>query len=194
MEGKLRQVLRGDRDKTGIVRAGRHLAEPHGVVLHEQLDAKLVSVFKTDDPAVLPLATMALEGEGLEYFVKNAGKSDSLQWMMSQAPTTRPIAVEIVVGPDVAARARELLADLENPLPTAAPESASADLIATSEPPAVTLEDSVDGTLVGAITESQLPELTSRLEEEGDHEYLITGETVAMLQTAGVEAPVIELW
>ena len=159
----------------------------------EQIDAKLESVFKTDDPAVLPLATMALDGEGIEYFVRHAGKSDSLQWMMSQDPTTRPIAVEIVVGPDVAAKARELLADLADPIPTAAPESASADLIATFEPPAVTLEDSVDGTVVGAITESQLQELTSRLEEEGDHEYLITGETVDMLQTAGVETGLIDL-
>ena len=30
-------------------------------------DARLVQVFRTDDPALLPLATMALEGEGIEY-------------------------------------------------------------------------------------------------------------------------------
>jgi hypothetical protein len=159
----------------------------------EQPDAKVVSVFKTDDPALLPLATMALEGEGIEYFVRHAGKSDSLQWMMSQDPTTRPIAVEIVVGSDVAGRARELLADLENPVPAATPEPAGVDSIATSEPSAVTLEDSVDGTVIGAVTESQLQELTSRLEEEGPQEYSITGETVDLLQTAGVDAALVDL-
>jgi hypothetical protein len=46
---------------------------------------------------------------------------------------------------------------------------------------------------VGAITESQLQELTSRLEEEGPHEYFITGETVDMLQTAGADAALIDL-
>ena len=123
---------------------------------NEVPDASLVSVFKTDDPAVLPLATMALEGEGIEYFVKHAGKSDSLQWMMSQDPTTRPIAVEIWVASDVAAKARELLVDLENPVPAAAPSGVPAADLASSEPPTVTLEDAVTGTVVGGITESQL--------------------------------------
>ena len=159
-----------------------------------QPEASIVSVFKTSDPAVLPLATMALEGEGIEYFVKNAGKSDSLQWMMSQDPTTRPMAVEIWVGSDVAEKARDLLVDLENPVPTSiAPDlSASVD-VAASEPPTVTLEDAVAGTVVGAITESQLQELTSRLEEGSEHEYFITGETVDMLQTAGADARLIDL-
>src|SRR6186713_2697798 len=84
-----------------------------------QPETSLVSVFKTSDPGLLPLATMALEGEGIEYFVKNSGKSDSLEWMMSQNPTTRPIVVEIMVGSDVAAKARDLLVDLENPMPVA---------------------------------------------------------------------------
>jgi len=157
-------------------------------------EATLVSVFKTSDPGLLPLATMALEGEGIDYFVKHAGKSDSLQWMMSQDPTTRPMVVEIVVGSDVASKARDLLVDLENPTPSASPSelSTAADL-ATSEPPTVTLEDAVAGTVVGAITESQLQELTSRLEEGGPHEYFLTGETVDMLQTAGADAALIDL-
>jgi len=159
-----------------------------------QPETSLVSVFKTSDPGLLPLATMALEGEGIEYFVKNSGKSDSLEWMMSQNPTIRPIVVEIMVGSDVASKARDLLIDLENPAPLASPAelSTAADL-ATSEPPTVTLEDAEAGTAVGAITESQLQELTSRLEEEGPQEYFITGETVDMLQTAGVEGALISL-
>jgi len=137
---------------------------------------------------------MALEGEGIEYFVKNSGKSDSLEWMMSQNPTSRPMVVEIMVGSDVASKARDLLVDLESQAPVASPADlgTAADL-ATSEPPTVTLEDAVAGTAVGAITESQLQELTSRLEEEGPHEYFITGETVDMLQTAGVEGALVDL-
>jgi hypothetical protein len=159
-----------------------------------QPETELVSVFKTSDPGVLPLATMALEGEGIEYFVKNFGKADSLQWMMSQDPTTRPMVVEIVVGSDVAAKARDLLADLEGPLPPAPP--ADVDFAArqsSSEPPNVTIEDAVAGTAIGAITESQLQDLTSRLEEDGPREYFVTGATVDMLQQAGVDAALIAL-
>jgi len=157
-------------------------------------EATLVSIFKTSDPGLLPLATMALEGEEIEYFVKNAGKSDSLQWMMSQDPTSRPMAVEIMVGSDVASKARDLLVDLESPIPPM-PDTdvAAASSLASPEPPTVTLEDAVAGTVVGAITESQLQELTSRLEEEGPHEYFLTGETVDMLQTAGADATLIDL-
>jgi len=157
-------------------------------------DATLVSVFKTSDPGVLPLATMALDGEGIDYFVKHAGKSDSLEWMMSQNPTARPIAVEIMVGSDVASKARDLLVDLEGAMPAVAPSDLNtATDLASSEPPTVTLEDAVAGTVVGAITESQLQELTSRLEEEGPQQYFITGDTVDGLQTAGADAALIDL-
>jgi hypothetical protein len=159
-----------------------------------QPETGLVSVFKTSDPGLVPLATMALEGEGIEYFVKHAGKADSLEWMMSQSPTTRPIVVEIVVGSDVAAKARDLLVDLEGPVPPMpATDVAAASSLASPEPPTVRLEDAVAGTAIGAINESQLQDLTSRLEEDGPQEYFITGETVDMLQTAGVDAAVIAL-
>ena len=70
-----------------------------------------MSIFRTDDPGVLPLATMALEAEGIEYAVRNAGKADSLQWQMSQPPTNRPVVLEIVVAGDTAAKARDLVVD-----------------------------------------------------------------------------------
>ncbi len=156
-------------------------------------DARIVSVFKTSDPAVLPLAKMALEGEGIEYFVKHANRADSLQWMMSQDPTNRPMAVEIHVGSDVAGRARDLLVDLE----TAAPllvAPAAADTAATpAEPPAAVLEDAVTGDVIGVVTESDLQEITSRLEEASPREYFITGETVDMLQQAGARAGLVDL-
>jgi hypothetical protein len=114
----------------------------------EQPEATLVSVFKTSDPGVLPLATMALEGEGIEYFVKNSGKSDSLQWMMSQDPTSRPMVVEIMVGSDVASKARDLLGGSREPRRRwrLRRSQARPPISATSEPPTVTLEDAVAGT------------------------------------------------
>ena len=188
------ELVEGDAPEAEPAMFAASRDEDHSRDFGEQPDASLISVFKTSDPGLLPLATMALEGEGIEYFVKHAGKSDSLQWMMSQDPTTRPMAVQIWVASDVAAKARDLLVDLENPVPVAAPPDLSpSSELASSEPPTVTLEDAVAGTVVGAITESQLQELTSRLEEESDHEYFITGETVDMLQTAGADAGLIDL-
>jgi hypothetical protein len=162
--------------------------------MHHEPDTKLVSVFKTDDPAVLPLATMALEAEGIEYVIKNSGKADTMDWVMSQKPTSRPIVVEIVVAPDNADKARDLLVDLQQPTPPASvPETSAPDPLALDEPPSVRLEDGVTGALVGAITESQLQEITSRLEEEGPQQYLITGATVDMLQEANVDPALVDL-
>jgi hypothetical protein len=157
-------------------------------------DARLVSVFKTSDPGVLPLATMALDGEGLEYIVRNSGKVDSMEWAMSQQPTNRPIVVEIFVTSDVATRARDLLVDLEQPVP-ASPMTES-ELTASAmaaAPPSVTIEDAVSGARIGDLNESQLQELTSRLEEDGPQRYFITGATVDMLQEAHVDAGLVGL-
>jgi len=153
-------------------------------------DSPLVQVFRTDDPALLPLATMALEGEGIEYQVRHAGKEDSFEWQMSQTPTTRPVVVEIVVASDVAARARDLLVDLEGSTPAGAsasipPADPSADI------PTVTLEDAESGLSIGTIGESQLQELTTHLEEEKPQQYYVTPETVEMLQDAGTDATLV---
>ena len=77
-------------------------------------DTRLVSVFRTGDPGLLPLATMALDEAGIEYLLRHAGKSDSFDWMMSQTPTNRPIDQEILVTSDVADQARALLGDLSS--------------------------------------------------------------------------------
>ncbi len=55
------------------------------------------------------------------------------------------------------------------------------------------LEDAVDGTTIGAINESQLQDLTSRLEEDAPHEYFITSETWTCCRGNGVDAGVIHL-
>ena len=160
--------------------------------MSEQPDASLVQVFRTDDPALLPLAQIALEGEGIEYHVRHAGKQDSFEWQMSQTPTTRPVVVEIVVASDVAARARDLLVDLEGSSPTnfSPPFAAPAD--PSTEPPTVTLEDAESGLLIGSISESQLQELTSHLEEEKPQQYYVTPETVEMLKDSGADAGLVE--
>jgi hypothetical protein len=157
-------------------------------------DIRAVPVFKTEDPAIVPLATMALEAEGIAYVIRHAGKVDSLGWTMSQAPTNRPVVMEIVVGSDVAAKARELLADLQQssgaPLPA---DPSPAEPIAVSEPPTIALEDAASGIKIGDITESQLQELTSRLQEESSQQYFITGGTVEMLQQAGVDPALVAM-
>jgi len=158
--------------------------------MSELPEARLVQVFRTDDPALLPLATMALDGEGIEFHVRHAGTEDSFEWQMSQTPTTRPVVVEIVVASDVAARARDLLVDLEGSTPAGAtalipPADPQVD------PPTVTLEDAESGLPIGTITESQLQELTTHLEEEKPQQYFVTPETVEMLQDAGAAATLV---
>jgi hypothetical protein len=152
-------------------------------------ETSVVSVFKTSDAGLLPLAELALESAGIEYFVRNAGKADSMQWTMSQDPTTRPIVVEIVVGSDAASRAREILADLESPV--AAPDQSPADLT-TQDPPTVTLEDA-GGAPIGTISESQLQELSAHLEETAPHEYRVTPHDFDRLRHAGADADLIRL-
>jgi len=154
----------------------------------ESPDAPLVQVFRTDDPALLPLATMALDGDGIDYQVRHAGTEDSYEWQMSQTPTTRPVVVEIVVASDVAARARDLLVDLEASTPAGAAPS-----IPTADPPTVTLEDAESGLSIGTISESQLQELTAHMEEEKPQQYYVTPETVEMLQDAGAEAALVAI-
>lgn len=157
-----------------------------------QSDERLVSIFKTDDPGVLPLATMALEAEGIEYSVHNAGKNDSLEWQMSQQPTNRPVVMEILVTSDVAARARDLVADLQRPLSNLA-HSDPAAIVDTLDPPAIWLEDAVTDRLLGQISEAQLQELTSRLEEEAPEQYFVDSETIDTLVESHADAQLIAL-
>src|SRR6187455_1128442 len=105
----------------------------------ESSDDNLVSIFKTEDPGVLPLATMALEAEGIDYYIRSAGKVDTLQWLMSQPPTNRPRVLEIVVAPDVATRARDLVVDLEQPIGLGGPAPLEPSAIPDAmDPPTVT--------------------------------------------------------
>jgi hypothetical protein len=156
-----------------------------------EADARLVSIFKTGDPGVMPLAEMALESAGIEFWVRTAGKADSLAWQMSQVPTNRPLVQEIFVTADMASQARDLVVDLEQqPGESLANVPTVPDLI---DPPTIRLEDAQSGIALGTITEAQLQEFTSHLEEEAPQQYFVNAGTVEMLQSRGVEIAVVEL-
>jgi hypothetical protein len=156
----------------------------------------VVSIFRTEDPGVLPLATMALDAEGIAYSVRSAGKADTLQWTIAQKPTNRPVVMEIVVARDVAVKARDLVVDLEQPLgaltePAAVDPAALAD--AADAPAAIRLEDAATGVTIGAITEAQLQELTSHLEEESPRQFFVNAATIEMLESRRADASLVQL-
>ena len=158
----------------------------------ESVQDDAVRVFTTDDPAVLPLATMALENEGITYQVRHAGKDDSLQWMMGQTPTTRPVVLDVMVASDVAARATELLADLSS-RPTAAATAPPVPLAEGAEPPAIHLESVATGASLATITEAQLQEITSRLQETGTQEYTIDEAALRELESSSADPALIDV-
>ena len=118
------------------------------------IDDNLVSVFKTEDPGLLPLAQMALESAGIEYLTRSFGKVDNLQWTLSQKPTNAAAVMEIVVAGDVAAQARDLLADLDQS--TAVSTSDPALLTDSAESQAIRLEVVNTGVAVATLSEEQL--------------------------------------
>jgi hypothetical protein len=171
------------------------MSAAHGFT-HQPDDDTAVSIFKTEDPGVLPLATMALDAEGIAYSVRSAGKADTLQWTISQRPTNRPVVMEIVVARDVAAKARDLVVDLEQALGASSGPAAvdPAALAAAAESPAdIRLEEAGTGIAIGAITEEQLQELTSHLEEESPQQYFVNAATVERLEAARAIAALVEL-
>jgi hypothetical protein len=107
------------------------------------------------------------------------------------------MAVEVYVLEDDAARARDLVVDLEQsaaagepsaqletPAGTAAPE---ADVPASSPGAPVALIDAESGRTLGSISAAQFDWLSSRLELESsdDDDYYIDGPTLDMLEQDG---------
>lgn len=152
-----------------------------------------ISVFKTDDAALMPLATLALEEAGIEYAVRHSGKDDSLEWMGSQSPTTVPQVLEIVVTPDVASRARDLLMDLASA--SSAALAPTIDPISAPDPPGIVVEDAVSGVALGALSEAHLQDLISRLQEqeEAPQQYRITPDALDDLGKGGMDADLIAI-
>ena len=152
---------------------------------------RLVSVFKTEDPGLLPLAKIALETAGIEYQARSAGKVDNLQWTMSQAPTNRPFVMEILVAGDVAGRASDLLADLNQSATVSASDPAV--LGDSAEPQAVRLEVAGTALALATVTEEQLQWLGSHLEETGQQEYLLDDEGMMRLQRSGTNRDLVRV-
>jgi hypothetical protein len=154
-------------------------------------DDPLVAVFKTDDPGLLPLATMALDAEGLEYVVRSAGKADTMQWTMSQRPTIRPVVMEVVVAPAAATPALEILSGLEDlsEMPAAGPGAP----MAGEEPPSVHLEDAASGIALGTISEAQLQEFTSHFEEDPPGQYFVTPAAIDLFEEKKADPDLVRL-
>jgi hypothetical protein len=161
-------------------------------------EAALESVFETTDPAVLPLATIALEQQGIEYAVRGAGSLDALRLPPAGLDLAKSDATHvIVVRQQDAVRARDLLADLASAdvsgrvalgTPPPAP-AASGDV----SPPSVV--DLHTGQSLGELTPEQAQFLVDALEEESPDEarYYIDAATIDMLEGAGAEPSLIAL-
>lgn len=149
------------------------------------MDDNLVSVFKTEDPGLLPLAQIALESAGIEYQARSAGKADNLQWTLSQKPTNRPVVLEIMVAHDVADQARDLLADLNQS--TAVSTSDPALLTDSAEQQAIRLVDASTGSTLATLTEADLQQLTSHFEETGPQEFQADFESINRLRHTEID-------
>lgn len=150
-------------------------------------DVTLESVFETTDPAALPLATMTLEEQGIEYTVRREGSLDALRYPAGDFDLARSDAThEILVRREDAARARDLLADLSG---VAAPPV---------EPPAAppaTIVDLDTGFTLGSITPQQAQFLIDTLEEATPDKarYYIDAPTIEMLEHSGGDPEMIAL-
>jgi hypothetical protein len=159
----------------------------------DRSNGRLVQVFKTDDPGVLPLAEMALDAEGIEYTVRNVGKADTMDWSMSQRPTIRPVVMEIVVTPEMEARAREVLADLSSQIEKAG--DAGASFAETALPPGIVIERADTGRVIADVSEEDLQAVTSHLEDvadsRGPQHYLVDPDGLDRLAYSGAGADLV---
>ena len=154
----------------------------------------LVSVFSTDDMALLPLAQMALHEDGIPFVVQNIGRGlENMGWALTPPATNRPRTVELMVTEDVAARAKELLADLDQAESAALLPTDPASLTEPDETGPIRLENAETGAVLGTLTESQLQELISHLEEDPPGEYFVDASSIETLEHARVEPAVVDL-
>ena len=167
--------------------------------MSERDNVELVTVFETTDAALLPLATATLEQAAIDYGFRTAEGQFPTVFGHPPAFVDFDGAVEVVVRASDAARAHELLADLETPV-DGAPVVAAPPIAITGAPAAagvnsVTLTDTGTGRIVGRITEDQLQCLVDELEEESseDRDYYIDAATIDLLAGAGADADLIDL-
>jgi processive 1,2-diacylglycerol beta-glucosyltransferase len=166
-------------------------------------DETFVSVFHADDPALMPLAQLALEDEGIQFVIGNRDDSRGFVRLASLADVgVGGRTGDILVASRDADRARELLADLEQAKPagdTATPSTSTmtpswntTKLVAG---PLVPLYDKDTGARLGDLSEEQLQFLIDHLELESsdDQDLYITAATIDLLHDEGAPAPLIDL-
>lgn len=164
--------------------------------------AALVSVFRTADEGLLPLAALALDQAGIDYTVRRAGLSDVFG-VSHPTPgfSSTGTAVEIAVRQADAARVRDLLSDLERAGSSAAapvrePEATPIAQAPAATPPSrqvVTLIDAESGRAAGTISRDEFEWLTARLvlESSADDDYYVDGATIEMLEQEGADAALL---
>ena len=153
---------------------------------------ELTVVFRTMEPGLLPLATLALEEQGIEFVSRLSGSDALTAGGVAYRGTTPEAPVEILVRTEDAAAASDLLRDLE----AQGKESSAA---ASRSPPApipfpttkatgdVELVDLASKNVVGRITRDDLAWLNSQLEKESedDRDYYFDRPTLDMLEGKG---------
>jgi processive 1,2-diacylglycerol beta-glucosyltransferase len=167
----------------------------------EQDNGPLVSVFETTDPALLPLAATTLEQASIDFGYQPAGAQTPVVFGHPPSFVDVEGMVEIVVRASDAARARDLLLDLQQaadggealggtPAPALTPGGLAPDGART-----VKIVDADSGAELGRITEDQLDFLIGQLEEESsdDRDYYIDAATVDVLASAGADAELVGL-
>jgi hypothetical protein len=160
----------------------------------------LVEVFRTEDPALLPLAVATLDQASVEYAIRstNEGIPVGYGYRPGLGETSGP-AVLLVREADEA-RARGLLSDLKSAALTGdpldsrtVPAPAGAPVATRSGPRNVSLTDVASGALLGEISDEQLQFLVDELEEESadDQDYFIDSATIDLLEKHGGDAELI---
>ncbi len=165
---------------------GRTFRSGGTLVAFSVMDQFAVSVFRTSDHALLPLATMALDGEHIAHVVRRPAEIGIAAVLRSDMPfVDAGVVAEILVRGEDAARARDVLADLaQAPFPPPAPEAVAA----------LHVRDIGTGMTVGQVTETQARFLVDQLEEEDAAEarYFIDARTIEMLEREGAEPALVE--
>jgi hypothetical protein len=177
---------------------GRALGEASGP---PRPGSALVPVLNVSETGLLHLARLTLDQAGMEYLVRDVGMSESYFGRRSNpiiGETVPPL--EIVVRAEDAAKARELLANLEA-FPTAPPapeppEAAAGQMRSSSTLPSDNSDEVVDlfnletGALIGTVSDAQFETIAEHLEQEStdDDDFYIDGATIAMLEQDGADA------
>jgi hypothetical protein len=179
--------------------------------MKDQTNAELVAVFQTTDAGLLPLAELALREAEIEFAVRRLSTDIRRPYGVAVSDFGNPLdAAEIVVGPDDANRARDVLSDLQGESAVVPPgeeglrdgarvreadAAAAPESLAPAGAPDVQVSDAETGARIGLITRPQLQTLIDLLEEESDtsHDYYIDGATIEMLADKRADPALITL-